>query len=404
MKFKYQGKTKEGENQVGIIEAGNKDAAVNILATHNVFTLSLEEAEGAHWYERIAGYFFGRVKRRDLVVFARQLATLLEARVPLNNSLRILYEQTAHPRLKEAALQISEDIDAGLSFSQTLERQPDVFSRFFVSMVRSAEITGNLQSVAGFLADYLEREYALITKARSALIYPVIVIGLFIVVAFILVAFVLPQIGPIFVEAGVALPFFSSALLNLGGFLGRWWAVLLLGTGVAVVMVLDYFQTPEGMATKDELKIHLPIIRKIYLPLTITHIANTASMLLRGGIPAVQAMEIIGETTDNVIYREIFHEIAENVRQGQPLSSSTAKYSDYFPAMFTQMLAVGETAGQLETTFSRLSNFYGREADTMIDNIVELIQPILIVGIGGLVGLLFASVLLPLYQLIGSIH
>ncbi len=404
MKFKYQGKTKEGENQVGVVEAGSRDAAVTILTGHNVFVLSLEEAEKTRWYERISGYLFGRVKRRDLVVFARQLATLLEARVPLNSSLKTLYEQTAHPRLKEAALQISEDIDAGLSLSQALERQPDIFSRFFVSMIRSAEITGNLESVVGFLADYLEREYALITKARSALIYPVLVIGLFVVVAFILVAFVLPQIGPIFIQAGVTLPFFTSVLLNLGGFLGRWWAVLLLATGVLIIMILDYFQTPEGMATKDELKIHLPIVRKIYLPLTITHIANTASMLLRGGIPAVQAMEIIGETTDNVIYREIFHEIAENIRQGQPLSSSTAKFADYFPALFTQMLVVGETAGQLETTFSRLSNFYGRGNDALKKKNVEINQPILITGIGALVGLLFASVLLPLYQLIGTIH
>lgn len=404
MKFKYQGKTKEGESQTGIVEAGNRDIAVNILTAHNVFVLSLEEAEKVGWYARIAGYLFSRIKRQDLVVFTRQLATLLEAHVPLNRSLKTLYEQTVNSRLKEAALQISEDIDAGLALSQALERQPGIFSRFFISMIRSAEITGNLESVIGFLADYLEREYELITKARSALIYPVVVIGLFFIVAFILVAFVLPQIGPIFVQAGITLPFFSSILLNLGAFLGRWWAILLLATGVLIVMVFDYFQTPEGMATKDELKIHLPIVHKIYLPLTITHIANTASMLLRGGVPAVQAMEIIGETTDNVIYREIFHEIAESVRQGQPLSSSMAKYTDYFPAMFVQMLVVGETAGQLEKTFSNLSNFYGREADNMINNIVELIQPVLIIGIGGLVGLLFASVLLPLYQLIGTIH
>lgn len=404
MKFKYQGKTKEGENQVGIVEAGTKDAAVNILTMHNVFVLSLEEAEKVRWYEKIAGYLFSRVKLKDMAVFTRQLATLLEARIPLNSSLKTLYEQTVHPRLKEAALQIAEDVDGGLALSQALERQQGIFSRFFVSMIRSAEITGNLESVVGFLADYLEREYTLVAKARSALIYPILVVGLFIVVAFILVAFVLPQIGPVFVEAGVKLPFFSSILLNLGAFLGRWWALLLFGIGVLIVMILDYFQTPEGRATKDELKIHLPIVRKIYIPLTITHIANTGSMLLRGGIPVVQAMEIIGETADNVIYREIFHEIAENVRQGQSLSSSTAKYTDYFPVMFIQMLVVGETAGQLEATFSRLSQFYGREADAMVNNIVELIQPVLIAGIGGLVGLLFASVLLPLYQLIGKIH
>ena len=403
MKFKYQAKTKEGENQVGIVDAASKEMAAGILTTHGLFVLGLQETEKVRWYEKIAAYF-GRVKRKDMVVFTRQLATLLEARMPLNSSLKTLYEQTTHPILKEVALQISEDVDAGLALSQALERQQQIFSGFFVSMIRSAEITGNLQSVIGFLADYLEREYVLVSKARSALIYPVLVISLFLVVAFILVAFVLPQIGPIFVQAGVKLPFFTLVLLNVGNFLAQWWIIVVAGIAIIAAMAADYMQTAEGKATKDEMKLRLPIVRRIYLPLTITRISNTAAMLLRGGIPAVQTLEIVGETADSVVYREVFHEIAERVRQGQPLSASMAQYADYFPSLVTQMLAVGEAAGQLEMTFVRLSSFYGREADEMISNIVELIQPVLIIGIGVIVGLLFASILLPLYQLIGTIH
>ncbi len=404
MKFKYQAKTKEGENQVGVVEAANREAAATILAGHNLFILSLEEAEKISWYERIADFLFGRLRRKDLVVFMRQLATLLEARVSLNISLKTLYEQTAQPRLKEAALQISEDVDAGLSLSQALERQSEIFSRFIVSMIRSAEITGNLDVVVGFLADYLEREYELVVKARSAMIYPSLVVGLFIVVAFILVTFVLPQIGPIFFQAGVSLPFFTLLLVNTGSFLSQWWLVVIFGLGILIIVAVDYAATPEGKSTLDELKIRFPVVSKIYLPIMLSRVANAAALLLRGGIPAVQALEIIGETTDNVIYREVFHQIVEDVRQGQTLFSSAAKYPDYFPQMFVQMLAVGETAGQLEQTFVRLSRFYGREADNMLSNLVELIQPVLITGIGILVGLLFASILLPLYQLMSVIR
>jgi type IV pilus assembly protein PilC len=404
VKFKYQAKTKEGENQVGFVDAANKESAAAILASHNLFVLALTEAETTVWYESISNYFFAKLKRKDLVVFTRQLATLLEARVPLNTSLKTMYEQTTQPVLKEVALQISEDVDAGLALSQALERQTGVFSGFYVSMIRSAEVTGNLQSVIGFLADYLEREYVLIAKARSALIYPALVISLFLVVAFILVAFVMPQIGPVFIEAGVQLPLFTVILLNTGTFLARWWIVVLLAVIVIAGMAADYLQTAEGRATRDEMKLRLPIIKKIYLPLTITRIANTAAMLLKGGIPAVQALEIIGETADSAVYREVFHQVAEDVRQGQPLSASMARYPDYFPSLVIQMLTVGEAAGQLETTFIRLSAFYGREADSMIANIVDLIQPLLIIGIGAVVGLLFAAILLPLYQLIGSIH
>lgn len=404
MKFKYQAKTLEGENQVGVVEAPNRQTAETILTGHNLFILSIEEANKISWYEKISDYFFNRLKRKELVIFTRQLAMLLEVRVPLGTSLKTMHAQTSSTVLKEAVLQISEDIDSGLPLSGALERQPGIFSNFFLSMVRSAEVTGNVESVMGFLADYMEREYYLSQKAQSALIYPSIVIILFLVVSFILVAFVIPQIGPVFSEAGVKLPLFTAILIATGSFLGQWWPIFLFGIFIVFLMAIDYFQTAEGRALKDEMKINLPIIKKIYLPLTITRIANSASMLLKGGVPMVQALEIIGETSDSVIYREIMHQIADDVRQGQPLSVATAKHQGYFPAMFTQMLGVGETAGQLEQTFTRISTFYGREADSAVNNIVDLIQPILIVGIGILVGILFASVLLPIYQLVGTIH
>lgn len=404
MKFKYQAKTIEGENQVGVVESPNRQAAESILTSHNLFILSIEEANKANWYGRISDYFFNRLRSKELVIFTRQLAMLLEVRVPLNISLKTMQEQTSSPILKEAILQISEDIDSGLPLSSALERQPGIFSSFFLSMVRSSEVTGNVENAMSFLADYLEREYSLYQKARSALIYPSIVVILFLIVSFILVAFVIPQVSPIFSEAGVKLPLFTMILVTTGAFLGQWWPVILFGVFAIVIMAVDYFQTAEGRAIKDELKISLPIIKKIYLPLTITRIANSASMLLKGGVPIVQALEIIGETSDSVVYRDIMHLVADDVRQGQPLSAATAKHQGHFPVMFTQMLGVGEAAGQLEQTFNRISTFYGREADSAVNNIVDLIQPILIVGIGLLVGILFASVLLPIYQLTGSIR
>lgn len=404
MKFKYQAKTGEGENQVGVVEAPNKEMAVNILTSHNLFILSLEEPGKEGWYERLADYFFRSIKPKEFVIFTRQFAMLLEARVPLNQALRTLQEQTNQTVLKEAALQISEDVDAGLPLSQAIERQPGIFSPFFYNMVRSAEVTGNLQSVMGFLADYLEREYTISQKAKSALIYPGIIIALFLVVSFILVTFVIPQISPIFAEAGIKLPLFTMFLVGLGAFFGQWWPIVLFTVFASVLMVIDYLQTPEGKALKDELKITLPVLRNVYMPLTITRIANSASMLLKGGVPIVQSLEIIGGTSDSVIYREIMHQVADDVRQGQSLSAAMGKRHDRFPVLFTQMLAVGEAAGQLEETFARISVFYGRESEAAVDNIVELIQPTLIVGIGVIVGILFASVLLPIYQLVGTIH
>ncbi len=398
MKYHYEAKTKEGENQVGNVEAGSRDAAVSILTGHGLFILKLEEAEKNGWFQRVGGYFTG-VKREDMVVFTRQFATLLEARLSLNKALSTLEEQTANATLKEAVYQISQDVDSGLALSQAMERQSAIFSQFFVSMVRSAEVTGNLDQVAKFLADYTEREAILVSKARSALIYPSIVVALFLGVALLMVTVVFPQIKPIFDQSGVALPFFSEVLLNSGTFLLDWWLVILIVLVILAVMLMDYLQTDEGRALMDDLKVRMPIVRKVYLPITITRFANASSMLLKGGVPVAQTMEIVGETISNALYRDLLHEVSESVRQGMTLSEAIAIHKDYFPLLVSQMIAVGETTGQLDEMFMRIANFYGREADSVVNNLVDLIQPVLMIGVGIMVGLLFSSVLLPLYRL-----
>ncbi|MBI3589198.1 MAG: type II secretion system F family protein [Candidatus Liptonbacteria bacterium] len=402
MKYKYQAKSKEGELQVGFVEAPSKDMAANILVSHDLFVLSLDSADKKNIFDRFSSYF-AKVRRKDMVVFTRQLATLLEARLPLNTALKTLYEQTSHPSLKEAAYQINEDVDAGLAFSQALEKQQEIFSDFFVSMVRTAEVTGNLNEIMGFLADYIEKETILVTKARSAMIYPGIVVGLFVVVAGILVTFVFPQLAPIFEESKVELPFLTRTLIHSGQFVTHWWPALIVAFIVLFLILLDYLKNPEGRAFSDEMKIRLPIIKKIYSPVIITRFANAGSMLLKGGVPLAQSVEIIGQTIDNVVYEDILREVADEVRQGVPLSEALSRYPLYFPPLVSQMLAVGETTGQLDKMFFRISAFYDRESDTVINNIVDLIQPILMIAIGVMVALLFASVLLPLYQLTSSV-
>lgn len=403
MKYKYKAKTKEGELQVGFVDAGSRDSAASILSGHNLFILSLEAAEKKGLLDVVAGYF-GRVKRKDMIVFTRQLATLLEARLPLNNALKTLHEQTNQPTLKEAIFQMTEDIDAGLSFSQALERQEAIFPQFYIEMVRAAEITGNLNEISGFLADYTEKEGILASKASSALIYPGIVVALFGVVVFIMVTFVFPQIGPVFAQSGVELPWYTKILLGSGNFLGKWWPAVLLVFIVLVGLILDYARTLEGRALVDEGKIRLPVLKKIYLPVTISRFSNAASLLIHGGIPVAQALEVIGHMVGNLLYRDAIHEVSESVRQGGLLSASIAKYPEYFPPLVSQMVAVGEATGKLEQIFTRLSNFYGREADVVVNNIVDLIQPILMIVIGLMVGLLFASILIPLYNLTSSIR
>ena len=215
MKFSYKARTKEGELQVGNVEAASKENATNILLTHGLFVLSLEPLVEARWYSRILE-FFKRVRTNDLMIFTRQFATLLSSQVPLADSLANLYRQVQNPILKEAIAEIANDVDAGFALSQALERHPHIFSEFYTNMVKAAEVTGRLAEVLSFLADYLEKQAILLAKVKNALIYPAIVIALFFVVVFIMISVVLPQITSIFEEAEVEVPFFTKILLNVG--------------------------------------------------------------------------------------------------------------------------------------------------------------------------------------------
>jgi type II secretory pathway component PulF len=403
MKFKYQAKTKAGEMQVGEVEALSRDSASQILSNHELFILSLEAASGPTIFDRI-GKFFNRVRRKDLIVFARQLSTLLEARLPLNNALKILREQSTNPLIKAALIQVTEDIDAGISFSQAMERQPEVFPDYYVEMVRAAEVTGNMNEVSAFLADYIEKEGELAGKATSAMVYPGIVVGLFIIVAFILVTFVYPSIGIVFTENGVALPWYTQILLTTSTFLSKWWPAVIILVIALGFFVVDYFETTEGEALLDDVKIRFPIVKKVYLPVIMARFGNSAALLVHGGIPIAQAMEIISHMVDNALYREVIQNVAEDVRQGLLLSQSLGKYPAFFPDIVPQMVAVGETTGKVEDMFGRLSKIYTREADEITNNLVDLIQPILMIGIGIMVGLLFASILIPIYNLTSNIH
>ncbi len=402
MRFRYRARTKEGELQTGFVEAGSRDSAANILASHELFVLSVVPVEKMRWYDRIGSYF-GRVGRKEMMILSRQLAILLEARLPLNEALKMLARQVSNSTLREAVKRVSEDIDAGLSFSQALERQETVFSEFFISMIRSAEVTGNIEEVASFLADYYEKEYTLVKKARSAMTYPIVVILLFIVVATVVLTYVMPQLQPIFQESNVELPLLTKILLHSGDFLAQWWLVLVIVAAGIIGGLLSYAKTEEGRAIVDDLKVKLPILKKIYVPLAVARFANAAAVLIRGGVPVAQALEVVSHTINNVLYEELLQEASEAVRQGDPLSQALARRPDYFPELVPQMLSVAEATGQMEQVFMRIAKLYNREADDRINNMVDLIQPLLIVGIAVLVGMLFAAILIPIYKVTTSI-
>ena len=399
MKFRYSARTKAGELQVGFVEAVSQDVALNILNSHDLYVLSIESAEVVVWYEKLLN-LFNRVRRVDLMIFTRQFATMLEAAIPLSDTLKSLYRQTRNPILREAVFEISTDIDSGLSLSQALERRSLIFSEFYINLIKSAEVTGRIEESMIFLADYLEKEANLVTKVRNAMIYPIFVIVLFIVTAGILMGFVFPQIEPIFRDARVELPIITKIFLAAGGFVSRWWLAIVLFLAVVVVVLMDYFRSDEGKTVYDQIILSSPVFGRILGQSYVARFAEAASVLIKGGIPIAQAIEISGHTTASASYRDVLQDVANRIRRGELFSQGLEAHEKYFPPLVSQMVAIGENTGRLSEMLSRVSQFYTREVDSLVSNLVELIQPSLMVLIGAMVGILFASILLPIYNLV----
>ncbi len=399
MKFKYKARTKTGELQVGFVEGVNHGAATNILQEHGLFVLNVEPAEGTKWYDRLVGYF-DQVKPKDMMIFSRQFATMLGAKVSLNDALKTIEAQTSNPTLQQIITEVSRDVDGGLSLSQAMERHPQAFSSFYVNMIRSAEVTGRVEEATNYLADYIEKQTALVSRVKGALLYPVVMVVLFIFVAGIIATVVLPQIGPIFDEAGVDVPFFTDILIKSGQFLASWWWIVLFAILFIAFVIYDYFKTPEGKVVLDELVLRLPGFSTLLKELHVARFSESLAVLLRGAIPIAQAVEITAQTIGSPAYADMLDEAADDIRKGELLSQSLAKHPEFFPPFVSQMAAVGEKTGRLDELMSRVADFYGREIDVMVNSLVELVQPVLMVVIGVMVGGLFASILIPIYNLV----
>ncbi|PIR44362.1 hypothetical protein COV23_00205 [Candidatus Wolfebacteria bacterium CG10_big_fil_rev_8_21_14_0_10_31_9] len=398
MRYKYQARTKEGELQVGFIESTSKEAAANILTSHNLFVLSIEGEESKHWYNKSGG-FFNKVRFTDLVVFTRQFSTLMEAQVPLQDSLRNLHKQTKNKLLKEVIYEISSDIDSGLSLSQALEKQSAVFPEFYISMIKSAEITGRLAESMTFLADYLEKEAMWRSRIRNAMIYPIFVIVIFFVVIIIMTVFVFPQLAPVFKEFNTNLPIVTTIIMSSGTFIiDWWWAIIFIGS-IFTIMMTDYFRSNEGQLVYNQVLMKMPVFGDLFRKIYVARFAEITSVLVKGGVPVAQSIEIASHSIGSPIYQEVLYNVSQRVRAGELLSQILNQEEYYFPTLIGQMTAIGESTGQLDELLSRVSKFYTREVNSLLDNLIELIQPALMLVIGIVVAILFSAILLPIFNL-----
>ena len=401
MLFKYKAIDAEGANKEGEIDAPNRDIAISGLQRRGLVIISIKE-EG----ERKSIFqfsFFERVKPKDVVILSRQISTLFEAQVSALKAFTMLATNTENKLLGHKLTQIGDDLQAGVSISGSLAKHPDVFSDFYINMVKVGEETGKLNQVFLHLADYLDRQYALTSKTRNALIYPAFVIITFFVVMTLMFTVVIPKLSSILLDSGEAIPIFTKIVIFISnlfvhyGFFGLIFLVLL---GIWVWR-LSY--TEKGKNYLDSLKLSVPAVGNLYRKLYLSRITDNLNTMLSSGVPIVRAIDITAEVVGSHIYKDILKDVADGVKSGLALSAAFGKHEDYIPGITIQMVQVGEETGSLGTILKTLTDFYKREVDDAVDTLVGLIEPVMIVVLGFGVGILLVSVLMPIYNMAGSI-
>ena len=398
MKFNYQARTKEGDIQAGVVEAASQETAINILQNYGLIITYLEKAEEGPFYSRSLR-IFEKVSRKDLVLFLRELATMFKSEISLIEALRTLAEETKNLNFKEKILRIGESVEGGTSLSEALAIFPDLFPSFYVNLVRSGEVSGKLSDVLGYLADHLEREYDLSQKILTMMIYPIFVLVTFGGVLLAMTLFVIPKMIDVLSSEMQELPLITRVVIGFTNFLRRFIIPIIIVIGALVFSLLRYRKTPEGKKNFDSFLLKIPSVGKVFKMIFVTRLAENLSTLISGGLPITKALEILSGVVDNYCYQEIILEAKEEVRRGEMISKVFKRHPDFIPPFVSQMVLVGERTGRLSETLLHIVRFYEKEIGKDIGVLLSLLEPLMIVILGGAVGVLIAAILLPMYQI-----
>jgi type IV pilus assembly protein PilC len=402
MLFRYKATTPEGETKSGTIEAATTEIAIGALQRRNLIIVSLKEEKqkGAFFQQALA--LGSGVKKKEVVLLSRQLSTLFEAKVPILASFKLLADETENPILRAKLGEIERDIQGGANLSQAMAKHPRVFSAFFVNLVHAGEESGKLDEVFKYLADYLERSYDLSSKAQRALIYPAFVVSAFIAVLVLMLVFVIPKLSAIIEESAMEPPLYTKIVLQLSFFFRNYGIFLLVILSVSVLFLWRYLRTSAGQVGFSRFQLTLPYLGDFYKKLYLSRVSDTLETLITGGVSMVRSLEISAEVVGNEIYKTILLDTLRSVRSGSPLSESLSRYEE-IPRLVGQMVKIGEESGKLDYILKTLARFYRREVDASLETMVGLIEPLMIIMLGLGVGLMLASVLVPIYNIAQTI-
>lgn len=343
-----------------------------------------------------------RMKAKSLVVFARQFATMIDAGVPILRCLDILTSQTKDLALKATLEQVTNDVKGGMALNESLMKHPQCFNKLFVNMVRAAEVGGILDVILERLAGFLEYEAEVKGKIKSAMMYPVLVLCFSVVMLFALFSFVLPKFKEIFTGMDVEMPPVTAALFAMGDFMNQFWWVIIVFAFTGFVGFKIWIRNPKGRYQMDHIKLRLPIVGELALKMSLARFSRTFGVLLNSGVPVMRSLEITGETMNNVVLSGAVEQARIGIREGQKLSSPLIA-SGLFPNMVTCMIDVGEESGRMSEMLVKVGDFYDQEVESTVKGLTSMIEPMLIIFMGVIVGFIAISVMTPIFKLVNSV-
>ncbi|MBU6390571.1 type II secretion system F family protein [Patescibacteria group bacterium] len=381
----------------GSIDAISMDVAVAALQHRGFAVSSIAPVSSISDFEKTITFWRG-VSNKDIVLLSRQMSTLFQAQVSALRVFRLLAGESTKPALREKLLEVADDLQGGSSISKALAKHPDVFSDFYVNMVKAGEEAGKLDETFGYLADYLERSYAIVSKARNALIYPAFVMFAFAVVMTLMMTVVIPNLGSVLKESGQELPIYTQVVVGLSDFMIHYGIFILVALIIGIFFLWRWSKTELGGFTIDKFKLTAPFFGKLFTKLYLSRIADNMNTLLLSAIPIVKTLEITAEVVGNRVYKAILEDTIEAVKSGTPVSDALGRHQE-IPGIMVQMMKVGEETGELGTILKTMADFYAREVSNAVDVLVSLIEPAMVIMLGLGVGFLMASILIPIYNI-----
>jgi type IV pilus assembly protein PilC len=397
--YRYSGINSQGIKTSGLLNAFNRHAANERLVELGLTKINLADKTDSLELKIVT--LLNPVKAKDLVIFSRQFSVMISANLAIVQALRIAAEQTTSISLKMNVSEIAYEVDSGSSLSVAMAKRPKIFTPFYINVVKSGETSGRLDEVLDYLADEMEKDYDMGAKISGAMIYPGFVLGGLVIVGILMMVVVIPQLTSVLKESGATLPLSTRIVIATSNFLISYWWILLIITLGAITLIKTFANTEFGKMTIDAIKLKLPVFGNLFQLIYIVRFTRSMNTLIIGGVTVSKSLEIVADVVGNRMYRDLILKSKKSVEEGGSLAKVFLS-SDAVPKMVPQMIVVGEKTGKLDLVFRKITEFYSREIQNILANLVSLMEPMIMVVMGVAVGVMVAAVIMPMYNLASS--